>query len=203
LASAGFGQAELLLDSFGRFAAYDPVGFRPVVHMAFSLIWLGQAQEAVDLVESRVQVQNHSKVALAYVFALATLGRTADAEKAINSLLREENVQLITRAMLAARIGDGEESGRLQEEYLSKYGPDDYRAVMIEAMRGRRAEANRLAGQIDQRPFGYMALMEAIYYCACGAPFDLEATPVFASLLSESGLPWPPVKPIDLPLKGW
>jgi adenylate cyclase len=203
LASAAFGQAELLLDSFSRFAAYDPVGLRPWVHMNFALLWLGRAQETVDLVESRVQGVNHSRIASVYVFALAALGRTADAHKAINSLLREENVQLINRAMLTARTGHGEESGRLQEEYLSKYGPDDHHALMIEAMRGRRAEANRMAGQIDQRPFGYMALMEAIYYCACGAPFDLEATPVFASMLAESGLPWPPVKPVALPLKNW
>lgn len=203
LASAAFGQAELLLDSFSRFAAYDPVGLRPWVHMNFALLWLGRAQETVDLVESRVQGVNHSRIASVYVFALAALGRTADAHKAINSLLREENVQLINRAMLTARTGHGEESGRLQEEYLSKYGPDDHHALMIEAMRGRRAEANQMAGQIDQRPFGYMALMEAIYYCVCGAPFDLEATPVFASMLAESGLPWPPVKSIELPLKDW
>jgi hypothetical protein len=45
--------------------------------------------------------------------------------------------------------------------------------------------------------------MQAIYACTCGAPFDLEATPVFAGLLAESGLSWPPVSPIDFPLKDW
>jgi hypothetical protein len=48
-----------------------------------------------------------------------------------------------------------------------------------------------------------MTLLQAVYLCTCGAPFDLEATPVFTSMLAESGLPWPPVKPIDTPLKDW
>jgi hypothetical protein len=48
-----------------------------------------------------------------------------------------------------------------------------------------------------------MPLMQAIYLCTCGAPFDLEATPVFAQMLARSGLPWPPAKPINFPLKDW
>ena len=42
-----------------------------------------------------------------------------------------------------------------------------------------------------------------VYWCACGAPFDLEYTPNFADKLAEAGLPWPPVSPISFPLKGW
>ena len=55
----------------------------------------------------------------------------------------------------------------------------------------------------NTRPFGYLAMMQAIYYCVCGAPFDLEVTPVFAGLVAESGLAWPPTKPINFPLKDW
>jgi len=74
---------------------------------------------------------------------------------------------------------------------------------LLEAVRGQRFEANRLAGLIDRRPFGHLALLQAINRCTCGAPFDLEATPVFAEMLAGSGLPWPPAKPIDFPLKDW
>jgi adenylate cyclase len=73
----------------------------------------------------------------------------------------------------------------------------------MEAARGNRNEANRLAGLIDSRSFGYMSLMQAIYWCTCGAPFDLDATPVFSSMLAGSGLPWPPAKPLNFPLKDW
>jgi len=46
-------------------------------------------------------------------------------------------------------------------------------------------------------------LLQAIYFCLCGAPFDLESTPAFAALLAESSLVWPPAKPYPLPLKDW
>jgi hypothetical protein len=50
---------------------------------------------------------------------------------------------------------------------------------------------------------GYLFLLEAIYQCYCGAPFDLEATPNFAAKLKEAGLQWPPPSPIKFPLKTW
>jgi len=83
------------------------------------------------------------------------------------------------------------------------HGPDDGQSLVLEALRGNRNEANRLAGAIDQRPFGHIVLLDSIFRCFCGAPFDLEATPVFASMLAESGLAWPPQAPYDLPLKDW
>ena len=99
--------------------------------------------------------------------------------------------------------GDADAARAYQDEYLGKFGPNDFEALMLEAQQGDHNEANRLAGLIDRRPFGYMTLLQAIYRCTCGAPFDLEATPVFASKLAESSLPWPPPKPIDFPLKHW
>jgi len=68
---------------------------------------------------------------------------------------------------------------------------------------GDRDTANETAALIDSRPFGYIPLLQAIYFCVCGSPFDLEATPTFARMLDESGLPWPPEKVIDWPLKDW
>jgi hypothetical protein len=56
---------------------------------------------------------------------------------------------------------------------LAAKGPDDLFSLVLNAQQGNRNEANRLAEAIDQRPFGYATLMQAIYYCTCGAPFDL------------------------------
>jgi hypothetical protein len=66
-----------------------------------------------------------------------------------------------------------------------------------------RDTANEEAAFIDSRPFGYIALLQRIYFCNCGAPFDLEATPTLAKMLKESGLPWPPESVVDWPLKNW
>jgi hypothetical protein len=48
-----------------------------------------------------------------------------------------------------------------------------------------------------------MVLLESIYACHCGAPFDLDVTPNFARMLDEAELSWPPASPIDWPLKDW
>jgi hypothetical protein len=56
---------------------------------------------------------------------------------------------------------------------------------------------------MDSRPYGANGLVTIIHWCACGIPWDLEATPVFAGKVKESGLPWPPVSPIKFPLKDW
>jgi len=110
---------------------------------------------------------------------------------------------LLVQSMLAAIRGDSEASGRFEESYLGRYGPNDRESLVLEAVRGNRGEANRLAAAIDSRPFGHVVLLQAIYDCLCGAPFDLEAAPVFASMLAASGLEWPPAEPYDLPLKDW
>jgi hypothetical protein len=48
-----------------------------------------------------------------------------------------------------------------------------------------------------------MFLMVGTYFCLCGAPFDLEATPNLAARLDEAGLAWPPVESMRWPLKAW
>ena len=74
---------------------------------------------------------------------------------------------------------------------------------MIAAVVGEREAANAVASAIDARAGGPFLLHMAVEMCMCGAPFDLDATPVFAARLQEAGFPWPPVKPIDYPLKNW
>ncbi len=139
----------------------------------------------------------------ANILALAADGQIAAAKQLANTHLRSDSEQLIAKFMIAAIAGDEAAALEHQEEFLGKHGPNDYISLVMEAARGNRNEANRLAGLIDSRPFGYMSLMQAIYWCTCGAPFDLEATPVFSSMLGGSGLPWPPAKPLNFPLKDW
>jgi len=40
-------------------------------------------------------------------------------------------------------------------------------------------------------------------WCACGASWELSATPNYAATIKAAGLPWPPASPINFPLKGW
>ncbi|MBT8046869.1 MAG: hypothetical protein HKN57_00235 [Xanthomonadales bacterium] len=122
---------------------------------------------------------------------------------AAGSDVHSDSERLIARFMAAAESGDANAARDFQEQFLSRHGPNDAVSLVMEAARGNRNEANRLARLIDSRPFGYMSLLQAIYWCTCGAPFDLDAAPVFSSMLPGSGLPWPPVTPMEFPLKNW
>jgi hypothetical protein len=135
--------------------------------------------------------------------ALAFSGDDDEAAVTANRMIRDEDQLLPVRSMLAAIRGDAAAARKYQDAYLARYGPDDLESLVLEAVRGNRGEANRLAAGIDARPFGHVVLLQAVYDCLCGAPFDLDATPAFAALLVESGFAWPPAKPFDFPLKDW
>jgi hypothetical protein len=68
---------------------------------------------------------------------------------------------------------------------------------------GDREQANKLAAEVDARPGGPMLLLFTTIYCACGAPFDLEATPNFRERIEESGTDWPLRTLINYPAKDW
>jgi adenylate cyclase len=69
--------------------------------------------------------------------------------------------------------------------------------LRLSAQAGDRETANRIAAEIDARPAGPLLLLVPIFFCRCGAPFDLETTPNFAARLAEAGLAWPPASPVD------
>jgi hypothetical protein len=56
---------------------------------------------------------------------------------------------------------------------------------------------------MDQHDFGTTTLVQAVVWCDCGAPWDLEATPNFAAKIAEANLPWPPRQTMEFPLKDW
>ena len=89
------------------------------------------------------------------------------------------------------------------EEYLRDPDVTGFFTLMYHALMGDTGEANRVAREVDQHTFGPLSLILMTYWCQCGAPFDLEAAPNFAAMLEESGLHWPPLSPIDWPLKNF
>ena len=70
-------------------------------------------------------------------------------------------------------------------------------SVNLNAITGDRQAANEAAAWVDGIPAGQMMLASMAVECMCGAPFDLEYTPVFAKRLAEAGVDWPP--PVILP----
>jgi adenylate cyclase len=203
LGATAFGQAQLVRDAYRRRIACDPVLERSWIHLADAQLWQGQPALAARTARDRLSTFNQQRLAPTYVLALAMSGEIDQAQQFINTEISSEQERFKAKTMLAAINGEAASAKGWLEQYTSIKGPDDLYSLVLNAQQGNHNEANRLAGLIDQRPFGYMILMQAIYYCACGAPFDLEAVPEFTSLLSDSGLPWPPDRPIDFPLKDW
>ncbi len=194
---------EALLGAFHQMATCDPLRVRPMVHTVGINLWLGQIGQAIADARRGLAKTEHPSLSRHLAMSLALSGRHDDAAAAANSMIRSEDELLSAQSILAAIRGDADAASQYQDRYLARYGPDDKQALVLEAARGNLGEANRLAAGIDARPFGHIVLLQAVYYCLCGAPFDLEATPAFAGLLADSGLAWPPTKPFDFPLKEW
>jgi adenylate cyclase len=203
LGATAFGQAQLVRNAYRRRITCDPILARTWIHLADAQLWLGQPELAAQTARERLSTFNQQRLAPTYVLALAMSGEKDQAQQFVRTEISSEQERFRAKTMLAAINGEAAAAKDWLEQYTATKGPDDLYSLVLNAQQGNHNEANRLAGLIDQRPFGYMILMQAIYYCACGAPFDLEAVPEFTSLLSESGLPWPPDRPIDFPLKDW
>jgi TolB-like protein len=201
LTTSAFGQAEAALEAFARMAACDPLRGRPMRQIARLTLWLGRPDEAVRQAQRALEFADDYFMRQALMLGLAFGGDAGSAERAAARFIRDEDELLSARATLAAIRGDGNASIEHHQAYLGVHGPDDAQSLILEALRGNRNEANRLAGAIDRRPFGHIVLLDSIFRCFCGAPFGLEATPAFAAMLMDSGLPWPPASPYDLPLK--
>ena len=203
LGGSAFGQAQLVRDAYGRRIACDPLLERSWIHFAGAYLWMGQHMLALESARSRLNTSSQPGLILTYAVSLVLSGEEEQAQQFVMTHTSSEQERAKARSVLAAMNGNAIAAKDWMEQYLSAGGPDDLYALILNAQQGNLNEANRLAGIIDQRPFGYMILMQSIYHCTCGKPFELETAPVFASRFSQSGLPWPPVSPIAFPLKDW
>lgn len=205
LVSAPFGRAQALRETFGRAIPCDPFLSRPWTHSIRASLWLRETGNAVEIGRKAIETmpEDNHWVTRSLVLALAQTGRTDEARRIALHRLRVENEKLLALFVLAASEGDATVTDELQQKFLATYGPNDFESLIMEALRGNRNEANRLASMIDSRPSGHLSLLQAVFWCTCGAPFDLHATPRFSDMLSESGLPWPPDNPLNFPLKNW
>jgi len=104
--------------------------------------------------------------------------------------------------ILAAR-GDVDKARGMAGAYLAGEHVDTWSAANVAAIVGDREAANRYAARIDAQPGGQLILANLVHVCACGAPFDLEATPNYKRRIEEGGFAWPPYTAIHFPGKDW
>jgi TolB-like protein len=198
-----FGRIIDVLEDSRRNLECNPLNFRPWQEAIRGQLWLGDFDAAVATAREGLQKVPHEALRNNLGWALIAAAKFDEAEAIIDRDLQVEGNVISTRLRLAATRGDQAKATSLLEAYLDEYAAGDESLIAYMAIAGDRQRANETAAKIDGRTLGYMVLLESIYACNCGAPFDLDVTPNFARMLDEAELSWPPASPIDWPLKDW
>ena len=198
-----FRKADTALLFHQRLIDCDPFRYQDRESELQALIWLGEFDAAVEAALVGLEAVPHEGLRYFQTLALVAAGKYVEAQAAIEHHLRDEMTVLQSRIELAAGRGDVNSGRTLLKTYRVTFGIVGRDLIMYEALLGNRDEANRIAAEVDARPFGHMVLLLNIRNCYCGAPFDLEVTPNFARMLEDGALPWPPASPIKWPLKNW
>ncbi|MEJ2273893.1 MAG: hypothetical protein P8Y01_04890 [Woeseiaceae bacterium] len=200
LTAVPFGRAAEAVDYFENLVACDPLGDDFLGDWATAALWSGQFERVIESAGARTDSGQRQNLD-AYVQALVAAGRLDEAEAVTATEVRDAGRAAMFQALIALKRGDADGAPSLGSP-LSPNATNANRIIRA-ARLGDRVAANDAATAIDRHPYGYIRLLQVIYFCNCGAPFDLEATPALAALLDESGLSWPPAGVTEWPLKDW
>ena len=201
--TSALGRAREVLEDMRRELECDPLLSSDRRHEVIAAIWLGEYDRAVDLGLQGMKIVTSDTLTVATITALIAAGRLDEAQAMIESDLRQQRQFVNLGVMLAASRGDSATARALLLTDTSGSEQDARHSFISEAYLGNREDVNRRAAEADARPFGYVFLLQVVYSCFCGAPFDLQATPDFAAKIQEAGIQWPPPSPIKFPLKTW
>jgi hypothetical protein len=168
-----------------------------------AFLWAGDKEESLKVAREGLEVAPGGWLGIALVRALVANGLYEEVDHAIKTQFRVREDGLMANVLKFAAMGNRDAAATTYEEIMSQpIQPFFYKSIYY-AWVGDRENANRRAAQIDAHPFGSQSLLLLVYWCACGAPFDLEVTPNYAARVAAAGMPWPPASPINFPLKDW
>jgi adenylate cyclase len=195
-----FGYAEESLSFRTRMIECDPLNFYTYFSAGQSAMWAGRPEQALAWAMQALDFEPEEPFLEAITVAsLVVLGRLDEArERAESSDLWNREILL---TLVDAASGNAEQAREAAARALAEAGQWSrrYLAVELNAIVGNRQAANQAAAWLDSIPAGQLILAATVMECMCGAPFDLEATPVFAKRLEEAGFPWPPADIMQYP----
>jgi len=201
--AVSFGYAAQLNGRFTEYRNCDPLRTTAWMNEARSLLWSGDPDGALAIARQGMEVAPGDWLVMQLANALMAKGEFETAEHEISIGFQDRFNMLTWRMMAAAARGDREAAAARFAEYVADPGAGPFTTVSYHAWTGNIEEANRLAAAMDAHPFAGPALSTVLIWCACGAPWDLAATPNFAKLVDDAGFSWPPPSPIRFPLKTW
>lgn len=169
----------------------DPLN--PAMRLLYgnTLLNRGEYEQALDWAGDMAEREMTYEAEVVRFDALLALGRFDEAEAMLEEHWDWERIRLAAMR--------GEDSAREIIVPFVTDAEEDWFTLALYALMGERDEANRIAGQLDAKPYGAIDLISSIELCRCGAPFDLEATPEFARRLAAGSFPWPPQGDIGFP----
>ncbi|UCC14340.1 MAG: tetratricopeptide repeat protein [Gammaproteobacteria bacterium] len=188
-----FGFAAQSLVYRNRLIECDPLNFYNFYSAAQAAMWAGKPDEALALVHRGLEIEPDNPFLRALlVGALIALNRPQEAYDTAASTTAWNRDTMLVSASVA--IGDMGQARKQVDIALDGISPwlKRYIAIELYAIVGDREAANEAAAWVDALPAGQTMLAAATMECMCGAPFDLEATPVFRQRLEEAGFDWPP-----------
>ncbi len=198
------GYAQLLVPRLEQRVACDPLASTNWSALVRGQLWAGNPAAALESAQQGMQRAPGSWLAMQNNSSMVALERYEEAEAALDAQVLPPFVMIFNRLMIAAaRVDDVEIERQLtlwKAEQVGNEG-ERYFNLIFKAWLGQSEQANAMAAKVDQHVFGSPALLTVTLWCACGAPFDLSATPKLAADIAESGLSWPPPSPIRFPLK--
>jgi len=198
--SPALGLSNGVLPVARRTVACDPFNVRARGTLVFAQFWSGDIDGALNSLEDTDQSLPDGGILAKFMWtpALIVAGRADEANAKLSGL--PPLWLAYARAMLAAVDGKVDDTRTILDE-LGQTNKDWL--IIREAWTGSRDAANRIASEVDSELGGSAHLANVLLVCICGAPFDLDATPNFASRLEEANISWPPPNPIEFPAKDW
>jgi TolB-like protein/tetratricopeptide (TPR) repeat protein len=199
-----FGYAREMQELAHRLRVCNPLYSSMWVSEARAALWSGDPAAAIEIGREGMQIAPSAWLNMVLINAMVAKGEFELAEKEVNERLQNPEDVLLSKLIIAAARGEKDKLEGLfrQFETIPAHFSGFNRLTTVARM-GNREEANRLAAKMDQHPFHNVALTLVTLWCYCGAPFDLSATPNFATSIEQAGLPWPPLRRIEFPLKNW
>jgi len=166
-------------------------------------MWAGDLAGALETANQADQTAPGNWVNTAIITALVANGDFDEAEKTIAARFQDSDQARVFSIMVSAARNDQQKALELLAEMKQKAEKDGRWEFLVHTWTGDREFSNQMAAKVDQHPAGPLSLTLLVLWCACGAPWDLSATPNFAATLEEANLPWPPASPIKFPMKDW
>ena len=203
--ATGIGYAEAAEDMWARYQRCEPLSSSGPLQLSGALFWQDDYESALEVLnEGEILLGSNPWYSANRQRVLMALGRVDEALALAPEVIGDRTFFGMTGETLPLALSGKTEAARLaMERWQATYGRNLRNEIEIHAAMGDRQRANELAAEIDARPGGPMLLLLTVMYCACGATFDLEATPNFRARLKESGTPWPPKTHIKFPAKDW